>query len=147
MIKKLAYLFLLLALVGLSSCKSKQRIAQTASQADIRLHDIWVLDEIDNQKLDRDSFSRGLPQLEIFVEEKRIGGHDGCNEIRGGLETSGDLIRFGSLASAKIKCPKMQATDSFRNLLEQKEYHFNIKSNRLIFYSGNETALIFKKID
>lgn len=138
---------LLLAFAGLSSCKSKQRIAQTTSQADIRLHDIWVLDEIDNQKLDRDSFSRGLPQLEIFVEEKRIGGHDGCNEIRGGVETSGDLIRFSSLASARMDCPKMQATDNFRNLLDQKEYHFIIKSNRLIFTSGNETSLIFKKID
>ncbi|HOI31885.1 MAG: META domain-containing protein [Bacteroidales bacterium] len=145
--KRFAYLILLLAFAGLYSCKSQQRITSTTSQADIRLHDIWVLDEIDNQKLDRDSFSRGLPQLEIFVEEKRLGGHDGCNEIMGSFQTAGDTIRFGTLATTRMLCPKMAASDNFRKLLDQQEYRFVIKSNRLILSNGDLNSLVFKKID
>jgi len=148
-----------LMLASILSCKSskmpprdetseKEMVVEASDKAaDMRLHDIWVLDNINGQKADLQSYSIGLPQMEIFVDEQRIGGHDGCNRIMGSIETSGDVIRFGTLASTMMACPEMKGSDDFRAQLDQQTFNFIIKSNRLILNTENGQSLIFKKID
>ena len=157
MMKQLAYLIVVFVLMGITACKSSQKATESVnsgsfdnqhfSEVDMRLHDIWVLDIINGQKTNLQSYSKGLPQLEIFVEEQRIGGHDGCNRIMGSIATKGDSIQFGALATTMMACQQMKASDDFRQLLDQNDFHFLIKSNKLILNAADGSRLIFKKID
>lgn len=155
--KQLAYLILVFALMGTVACKSSQKASDSGNSAssndqhyeevDRRLHDIWVLEKVNGTKVEMKSYSRGLPQLEIFLAEQRIGGHDGCNRIMGSIETRADTLRFGTLASTMMACQQMKASDDFRQLLDQKHFQFLIKSNKLILNAADGSRLIFKKID
>lgn len=128
---------------------SEKEIAVLASnnEADIRLHDIWVLEKIGDRVYRDADFANGLPQLEIFVKERRISGHDGCNMLMGSFETWSDTLVFNSMATTRIACENMKASDDFRAGLEKQKFSFMIKSNRLILESEHAQPLIFKKID
>jgi len=149
---------IILMFVSIISCKSSKMPSQTEvsekeitvdanKEVDIRLHDIWVLEKIGDKTYRDADFANGLPQLEIFVKERRISGHDGCNMLMGSFESWSDTLIFGSMATTRIACENMKASDDFRNRLEKQKFNFLIKSNRLILESEHAQPLIFKKID
>jgi heat shock protein HslJ len=126
----------------------KEMVVEASDKAaDIRLHDIWVLEKIGDKSYKAADFANGLPQLEIFVRDRKISGHDGCNMLMGSFETWSDTLVFGAIATTMMACEKMKASDDFRAQLNQQTFNFMIKSNRLILNTENGQSLIFKKID
>jgi heat shock protein HslJ/uncharacterized membrane protein len=115
---------------------------------DYRLHDIWVLEEMDGQAVTKDDFNgRDVPNMEIDIKTNRFSGFAGCNRMTGGLFFEKDLLRFTNAASTKMACPNMDAESAFLKNL-QSGTTYKIENNRLYLSNGSqENLLIFKKID
>ncbi|GAA6772352.1 META domain-containing protein [Flavobacterium sp. CGRL2] len=50
---------------------------------DYRLHDIWVLEELNGYKVFAADFQKEFPRIEINSTENRFSGYGGCNTISG----------------------------------------------------------------
>ncbi len=86
-------------------------------EANIRLHDIWVVTHIQGMPLGR---SVDLPRVEIYVKDKRVMGFDGCNEFQGPIEElTSDKLVFGQLVSTYILCEDMSVPNQFHEALKQ----------------------------
>jgi len=115
---------------------------------DYRLHDIWVLEEMDGKKVSKDDFNGSdVPNMEIDIKTNRFVGFAGCNRMTGGLFFEKDVLRFTNAASTKMACPNLSAEDKFMKKL-QSSTTYKIENNRLYLSNGSEeNLLIFKKID
>src|SRR6187200_607580 len=56
------------------------------------IHDIWVLDSINNKVPDSNFFSYGTPYFDFNLDKKTISGHTGCNGINGKLKVQGEKL-------------------------------------------------------
>ena len=52
---------------------------------DIRLHDIYVMEEMTGFNLKKEKLMKGRPTFEFNLTDMRFGGHAGCNSLSGGL--------------------------------------------------------------
>ena len=108
------------------------------------LHDIWVLETMDGQALDR---GKKRPQIELFPGEGRVSGNGGCNQMFGQMEASGWQIAFSNLGTTKMFCRDMMETESqFLQLLGEVD-QYRIKELKLILLKDDEPRLIFQKVD
>lgn len=114
---------------------------------DLKLHDIWVLEAISEETYSDGDFTNGLPRLEIFTEEQRFGGKDGCNILTGNIETSANTILFKDARSTRMACRDNTKSDLYREVIMEKSYRFQVKNNMLILSDSTGERLRFKKID
>ncbi len=115
---------------------------------DYRLHDIWVLQEMDGETVSKEEFNgKEAPNMEIDVNTNRFSGFSGCNRMTGGLFFEKDVLRFTQVAGTKMACPGMDKESEFLKNL-QASTTYSISNNRLYLSNGNrENLLVFKKID
>jgi heat shock protein HslJ len=101
----------------------------------------WVAAHIAGEALEG---TKGLPELEIQVEEKRYSGTDGCNNYMGGLiELDEESIRFGVAAGTRMACPDMRIADLFnRTLPEVRSYQRMEGSLHLYDADGKEIMVL-----
>ncbi len=114
---------------------------------DLKLHDIWILEAIDGKTYADSDFSNGLPRLEIFTEEQRFGGKDGCNILTGNIKTSANTIIFKDVISTRMACRENTKSDLYRETIIDNSFSFQLKNNRLILLDSEGERLRFKKID
>ena len=114
---------------------------------DERLHDIWVLQMLNADKLIPKDFSRGLPVIEINLRENKVSGHDGCNGISGSIKTHGNHIIFGNLMSTLMACPDMELSSRFTQALSGKKLRFDIVENNLLLFDGDVNVAALKHAD
>jgi len=116
---------------------------------DHRLNDIWVLEEMEGKKVDREKDFNGsdLPYMELYTNENRFSGFSGCNRMTGSLYFEWDVLRFGQVASTRMACPNMEQEGKFLEAL-QSVTQYAMENNRLyLSNAGNAPFLVFKKID
>lgn len=116
---------------------------------DHRLNDIWVLEELDGKKVDREKDFQGneLPYMELYTNENRFSGFSGCNRMTGSLVFEWDVIRFGQVATTRMACPNMEQEGRFLEALQAID-KYALENNRLyLSHGGNAPFLVFKKID
>lgn len=114
---------------------------------DMRLTDIWVVEQVEDIKLQPGSFMKGLPTLELSARERRLSGHDGCNQIGGAFSTQGNTIHFKHLFGTKMFCPAPEGTPDIGALLADKAYEFEFGNNRLYLKMNNKIILTLKHVD
>ena len=116
---------------------------------DYSLHDIWVLIEANSKKINADRFpEKGNPTFEFYVEEGRISGHAGCNNINGRFYRVGkDILHFEPFAMTRMMCPDMELEDLVAKSVSGRRMKYEIKNLELILTGYDQTELIFKKID
>jgi len=114
---------------------------------DLKLHDIWILEAIDGKVYTDSDFSSGLPRLEIFTEEQRFGGKDGCNILTGNIETSANTIAFKDAISTKMACRNNTQSDLYRETILETPFSFTVKNGHLLLSDSTGERLRFKKID
>ena len=115
---------------------------------DYRLHDIWVLEEMDGQTVTKEDFNgQDVPNMEINVSTNRFSGFSGCNRMTGSIFYEKDVLRFTQVAGTKMACQGMDKESEFlKNLQSGTQYA--VANNRLYLSNGSqENILIFKKID
>ena len=123
-------------------------VLETRPTSPDRLHDIWALQHLgDDRPLDFSNL-KSRPTLEIFVAEKRLGGTDGCNRLMGALKTVDQTqLEFGPLAGTKMMCPDMDLPERLRNALTATR-RYELRGLQLLLLDADNRELArFQKVD
>jgi heat shock protein HslJ len=113
---------------------------------DYRLHDMWVLEELNGRKISKVDFSKEFPLLEIFAKENKFLGFAGCNEMDGSLFFEKGILRFTKLSTTKLVCEPTNKEAEFITAL-QSSNKYQIGNNRLVLSNSSEVKMILRKID
>jgi len=113
---------------------------------DYRLHDIWVLEELNGFKVFITDFQREFPRIEINSSENRFMGYGGCNSISGSIFYEKDLLRFSKVISTLMACAPGNKESEFTKAL-QNTTSYAIENNRLTLSNPTKKLLVFKKVD
>lgn len=114
---------------------------------DMRLTDIWVVEQVEGTNLQPTSFMKGLPTLELSARDRRLNGHDGCNRIGGAFSTQRNTITFKQITSTRMFCPTPAGTPDIGALLSEKTYDFEFGNNRLYLKKNNSNRVTLKHVD
>ncbi len=116
---------------------------------DYRLHDIWVLIEANSQAIEEGMLNeKGRPTFEFYVEEGRLSGYAGCNNMNGSFYRAGkNILHFDPLAMTRMMCPEMKLENLIAQSVAGKRMKYEIKDLKLTLRGYDDTELIFKKID
>jgi len=99
---------------------------------DMRLTDIWVVEQVEGVPLKPASF---------------MNGHDGCNDIGGAFSTKRNTITFKQLMSTRMFCSTPDGTPEISALLAEQTYGYEFGNNRLYLKKGNKIILTLKHVD
>ncbi|MDZ7625400.1 MAG: META domain-containing protein [Ignavibacteriaceae bacterium] len=113
--------------------------------ADLRIHDIWVVESIDGVTYSRAEDQSLHPTLEIYLSEERFSGNTGCNNLNGSVKVEGEIISFSDIVTTKMFCVDVDET-SFLTAL-RKATKYKIEKMRLYLFDDDKELLVFKKID
>ncbi|MBL0738288.1 META domain-containing protein [Flavobacterium sp. GN10] len=113
---------------------------------DYRLHDIWVLEELNGYKVFATDFQKEMPRIEINSSENRFSGYGGCNAISGSIFYEKDLLRFSKVLSTLMACPSGNKESEFTKAL-QSTTTYSIGNNQLTLSNPSGKLAVFKKVD
>jgi heat shock protein HslJ len=113
----------------------------------MRINDIWALKTMNGEAIDSNNFQKH-PVLEIHLNEMKIFGNDGCNNMFGNIESFDEKnIAFGAIGGTKMACPNMELSSKYTSALG-KTKTYKLDGLQLYFYDadGNE-VLKYQKVD
>ncbi len=113
---------------------------------DYRLHDIWVLEELNGKKVVLTDFQRELPRIEIHAADNKFMGFGGCNSIGGTIFYEKDLLRFSNVISTLMACAPGNKEGEFIKAL-QSTTTYTIGNNRLTLSNPSGKLLVLRKVD
>jgi uncharacterized membrane protein len=113
---------------------------------DMRLYDIYVMEEMTGFNLKKEKLMKGMPTFEFNLTDMRFGGHAGCNSLSGSINVVGNKITFGSLMGTLMSCPNMKIEKAVVEALNQKNVTYSIDKMKLTLISG-KTKMVLKKVD
>ena len=113
---------------------------------DPRLHDIWVLEQLNAQKVSLTDFSKELPNLEINSSTNQFMGFAGCNRMNGSIFFERGLLRFTNTVTTRMACGPNNKENEFLKTL-QSTTNYKVENMRLTLANPSGAELIFKKVD
>ncbi|MGH2667034.1 META domain-containing protein [Flavobacterium sp.] len=113
---------------------------------DYRLHDIWVLEQLNGRKVELSDFNKELPLIEINAAANTFMGFAGCNQMNGRLFSEKNLLGFDHIVTTRMACGSMNKEGEFLKAL-QSVSSYKIKDNRLWLSNPSGLLIVFKKID
>lgn len=116
---------------------------------DYRLHDIWVLIDVNGKAVDVERFDeKGSPTFEFYVEDGRLSGHAGCNNFNGSFYRAGeDIIHFEPFAMTRMMCPDMDLENLVAQSVAGRRMKYEINDLTLLLKGYDGAELKFKRID
>lgn len=114
---------------------------------DSRLNDIWVLTLFADRQLEAWDFRKGLPVLEFHLNDNRVVGTTGCNQISGNVRIRGNKITIGQLATTRMACPNMAFEKEFLAAITNKSFQYSIDAGRLMLTGDNGMVMELRKTD
>lgn len=125
-----------------------EKTEDVMSKSNSRLHDIWVLEKLENVAISKSNINNRQAQIEINLTKHTFFGNDGCNKITGGITlVNSNKIEFGMIAGTKMACPNMQFSYAFTQALGNTKT-YKIKALKLLFFDDDgKQLLVFKKVD
>lgn len=109
---------------------------------DLRLHDIWVVREINGEMV---TVSR-KPDMEFNLKENKVFGFSGCNRFTGSIEVTENTIKFGMLAGTKRLCPDMKVEDEFLKIISDRTMDFSFSDKGLLL-ENEDGSVRLQKVD
>ena len=114
---------------------------------DYRLNDIWVLEKMNGDPIDKEQFKNKRPYMELHIKDSRVLGFSGCNNFNGNFSFAGpDIIFSKNMAMTLMACPNMEFESEFINSLSRSSLKHSISNNKLTLSRG-DVKLIFQKVD
>lgn len=107
----------------------------------------WKLYQYDSTLL---TDKKIITRLSFDKESKKINGTDGCNNFFGPFEMVKNTITFGPIGTTMKACMDTKTnlvSAHFNKLFNTKNVTYELKDNRLYFYQGEKTLMIFSKMD
>jgi heat shock protein HslJ/uncharacterized membrane protein len=113
---------------------------------DYRLHDIWVLEKINGEKVTVADFTKDLPNLEINSTTNTFMGFAGCNRMNGSIFFERGLLRFTNVATTEMACLGNNKEADFLKTL-QNVTTYKVENLRLTLTNPSGSELVFIKVD
>lgn len=113
---------------------------------DSRLHDIWVLEQMNGKKVSLTDFTNELPNLQINSSTNQFMGFAGCNSMNGSIFFERGLLRFTNVITTRMFCGESNKENVFLKTL-QSTTTYKVENLRLILTNQSSNELIFKKVD
>ena len=110
------------------------------------IHDIWVLDSINNKLPDSNFFSYGTPYFDFNLDKKTISGHTGCNGINGKLKVQGEKLIFDSLVVTTQTCKSKDFEKKVVNGFKSGRTTYKLLNGNLQLNVGSGTTLTLRRI-
>ena len=110
------------------------------------IHDIWVLDSINNKVPDSNFFSYGTPYFDFNLDKKTMSGHTGCNGINGKLKVQGEKLIFDSLVVTTQTCKSKDFEKKVVNGFKSGRTTYKLLNGNLHLNVGSGTTLILRRI-
>ena len=114
---------------------------------DYRLHNIWVIESLENKNLNEIEFMKGHPMLEIDLVKNRISGQDGCNNIMGSVRCENGTLVFGVMAGTMMACPNIEISNEISRALSDKNLTYKFLDRKLYFINEDRTIMTLYNID
>lgn len=114
---------------------------------DYRLHDIWLLDGINDKKIIAANFTNGFPRIEFNLSEGKVFGSSGCLDYNGKIEVKGDKIYFEKLLNSSKSCKHLKIETDYLQKISNKIIPYQIKQGKLFLQVSKDAVFIYKKID
>lgn len=143
------YLPFTISIVIADPCKSITYSGGGFYVSNPALHDIWVLDSLNNQKVDPTHFPDGAPRLEFHLDGGKVYGFGGCNELNGRyfiIRNKLD-IELNPIKIMKFCIEASPAESEFLSALNKKRFAYALHNGRLTLVQADKTTLVFKKVD
>jgi uncharacterized membrane protein/heat shock protein HslJ len=110
---------------------------------DYRLHDIWVLEEINGQPVNVQQYGKESPRIEINSSQNSFMGYTGSHDINGKIFFEKGLLRFNDVMAPQ---DLNKAEKEFIKDL-QSATGYKLENNRLVLFNPAGELMQFKKTD
>lgn len=111
---------------------------------DPRLNHIWILESIDNSKLNAAEYPKA-PEIEFDLLESKMTGYDGCKKISSTIEIQGSRIKFSSFSTSTKACSNNAAEKIFAEKLSGQLVDHQWKDGKLVLYLIDDSRLTFRR--
>ena len=111
-----------------------------------KLQDFWKLHTLKGSEVSPDSLAKA-PGLHFNLQENRVSGNSGCNQLTGSLDLEGDSLSFGQLASTRMACQgSMEFENNFLQALD-KVKSYEISNGELILRGKEEVLMVLYRAE
>jgi heat shock protein HslJ/uncharacterized membrane protein len=115
---------------------------------DLALHDIWILEKMNDIDLRLKNQGQELPRFEFFSMEGKVLGSAGCNDFNGKFEIVGQgEIQFEAMALTRKLCPDMEIENYLAETVFGRRMKYSREALTLYLKGYDGTELVFKKVD
>ena len=116
----------------------------------------YQLVQLNGVNLKSRDFDKGLPTIMIDPTAGTVTGMGGCNTFNTtAMMPSNEgrkkkdmvptnRITFGTVASTKMACPNMTTETSYLQLLDSKEWTYQLQGDKLVMEDTNGATLVFR---
>jgi uncharacterized membrane protein/heat shock protein HslJ len=110
---------------------------------DYRLHDIWILEDMNGQTIDVKQYGKERPRIEINSSQNTFMASAGSHEISGKIFFEKELLRFTNIAAPQ------NLSDAEKEFIKnlQLATGYKLENNRLLLFNPAGELLKFKKTD
>lgn len=110
-----------------------------------RINDRWILEYIDNVEQLEYSYARGLPRMEINMDQGKMFGFDGCSEVAAQIEVRGNRIQFYKIWNTRsVHCRNKLGKKLYEDYLSNKLLEYAVIDKKLVISVAGNKKLIFK---
>lgn len=109
----------------------------------IRLHDIWVLEQINGEKIDIAQDTQ-RPYMEIHLDKCQVMGNLVCNTFTSDVYFGREQITFSYLMSTKIACPNLNVEQRFAQVMGAKTFNYRFEELQLTLENETDTLTFIK---
>ena len=115
---------------------------------DLALHDIWILEKINNMELSINNHGQGLPRFDFFAMNGKVLGNAGCNDFNGKFSIKGHReIQFEAMALTRKLCPDMEIENILSSNVFGNRMKYSRQGKKLLLQGYDATEFVFTKID
>ena len=112
----------------------------------VSLENFWVLESVNNELLNPDAFTAGLPYMQINLAERKVSGYAGCNGMNGSVTRQGNNILFGKITTSKNSCNNIDFENRYLKDLSGQKIAYTIQNGKLFLKASPGTEYIYRKI-
>lgn len=110
------------------------------------LHGLWVIEEVNGLAAAEFLNSKKLTLLELNLQGNTFYGSFACRKIIGGYDIAEQKLFISIRQAPNFECTETSEESNLVQLFGEKEFHYQVKNNRLVL-TDSETTLIFRKTD
>ena len=112
---------------------------------DKKLYNLWTLIELNGKKIDRSSFAKQPPFMEINLKDATVNGFGGCNEFSGPIKFGYDKTTLGPLVATRKYCGDDSKVESeLLEVLNKGFLVYTVDDNKLLLETRGASAIFYK---